>query len=154
MVCEFQKLIYPPSAGMVEVGSYMVALYRPCEKVMDSSGRAVREIKAVGYCLPVAANLRYDMKGHWSSNPSHGIQFEVEKYDEVIVPSKKGIVAYLSSGQIKGIGPVMAERVFDAFGMETLDILDQKPERLLEIRGISSTKLEKITQFHKLTLFV
>ena len=61
MVCEFQKLIYPPSAGMVEVGSYMVALYRPCEKVMDSSGRAVREIKAVGYCLPVAANLRYDM---------------------------------------------------------------------------------------------
>ncbi len=43
MICEFQKLIYPPSAGMVEVGSYMVALYRPCEKVLDSSGRAVRE---------------------------------------------------------------------------------------------------------------
>ncbi len=146
MVCEFQKLIYPPSASMIEVGSYMVALYRPCEKVMDSSGRAVREIKAVGYCLPVAANLRYDMKGHWSSNPSHGTQFEVEQYDEVIVPSKEGIVAYLSSGQIKGIGLVMAKRIFDAFGMETLGILDKEPERLLEIRGISSTKLEKITQ--------
>lgn len=146
MVCEFQKLIYPSSVSMVEVGSYMVALYRPCEKVVDSSGRAVREIKAVGYCLPVATNLRYDMKGHWSSNPSYGTQFEVEKYDEVIVPSKEGIVAYLSSGQIKGIGPVMAERVFDAFGMDTLSILDKEPERLLEIRGISSTKLEKITQ--------
>ena len=146
MVCEFQKLIYPSSVSMVEVGSYMVALYRPCEKVVDSSGKAVREVKAVGYCLPVAANLRYDMKGHWSSNPSHGIQFEVEKYDEVIVPSREGIVAYLSSGQIKGIGPVMAERVFDAFGMDTLSILDKEPERLLEIRGISSTKLEKITQ--------
>ena len=146
MVCEFQKLIYPPSVSMVEVGSYMVALYRPCEKVVDTSGKVVRKIKAVGYCLPVAANLRYDMKGHWSSNPSHGIQFEVERYDEVIVPSKEGIVAYLSSGQIKGIGPVMAERIFDAFGMDTLSILDQEPERLLEIRGISSAKLEKITQ--------
>lgn len=146
MVCEFQKLIYPPSAGMVETGSYMVALYRPCEKIMDSAGNAVREVKAVGYCLPVAANLRYDMKGHWSSNPGHGIQFEVEKYEEIIVPSKEGIVAYLSSGQIKGIGPVMAERVFDAFGMDTLAILDKEPERLLEIRGISSAKLERITQ--------
>ncbi len=146
MVCEFQKLIYPSSASMVEVGSYMVALYRPCEKVMDSAGNAVREVKAVGYCLPVAANLRYDIKGHWSSNPSHGLQFEVEKYEEVIVPSKEGIVAYLSSGQIKGIGPVMAERVFDAFGMDTLSILDKEPERLLEIRGISGAKLERITQ--------
>lgn len=146
MVCEFQKLIYPSSASMAEVGSYMVALYRPCEKVVDTSGKAVREVKAVGYCLPVAANLRYDMKGHWSNNPSHGLQFEVEKYDEVIVPSKEGIVAYLSSGQIKGIGPVMAERIFDTFGMKTLDVLDKEPERLVEIRGISSTKLEKITQ--------
>lgn len=146
MVCEFQKLIYPSSASMVEVGSYMVALYRPCEKVVDTSGKAVREVKAVGYCLPVTANLRYDMKGHWSNNPSHGLQFEVEKYDEVIVPSKEGIVAYLSSGQIKGIGPVMAERIFDTFGMKTLDVLDKEPERLVEIRGISSTKLEKITQ--------
>lgn len=145
MVCEFQKLIYPPSASMAEVGSYMVALYRLCEKVMDLSGNTVREIKAVGYCLPVAANLRYDMKGHWSSS-SHGIQFEVEKYDEVIVTSKEGIVTYLSSGQIKGIGPVMAERVFDTFGMDTLAILDKEPERLLEIRGISRAKLEKIMQ--------
>lgn len=146
MVCEFQKLIYPSSASMAEAGSYMVALYRPCEKVVDTSGKAVREVKAVGYCLPVAANLRYDMKGHWSNNPSHGLQFEVEKYDEVIVPSKEGIVAYLSSRQIKGIGPVMAERIFDTFGMKTLDVLDKEPERLVEIRGISSTKLEKITQ--------
>lgn len=146
MVCEFQKLIYPSSVSMAEVGSYMVALYCPCEKVVDTSGKAVREVKAVGYCLPVAANLRYDMKGHWSNNPSHGLQFEVEKYDEVIVPSKEGIVAYLSSGQIKGIGPVMAERIFDTFGMKTLDVLDKEPERLVEIRGISSTKLEKITQ--------
>lgn len=146
MVCEFQKLIYPSSASMAEAGSYMVALYRPCEKVVDTSGKAVREVKAVGYCLPVAANLRYDMKGHWSNNPSHGLQFEVEKYDEVIVPSKEGIIAYLSSGQIKGIGPVMAERIFDTFGMKTLDVLDKEPERLVEIRGINRAKLEKITQ--------
>lgn len=144
MICEFQKLIYPPSADGLKAGSYMVALYIPCEQVVDASGRAVKQVKAVGYCLPMAKNLRFDMQGHWSNNPNHGIQFEVEKYDEVIVPSKEGIIAYLSSGQIKGIGPVMAERIFESFGMETLDILDTEPERLLEIRGISSSKLKKI----------
>lgn len=144
MLCQFEKLIYPSNIAAVGINSYMIALYRQCEKILDTSGNRVTQVKAVGYCLPTADNLRYEIQGHWSKNPKHGVQYEVESYEEVIVPSKEGIIAYLSSGQIKGIGPKMAERIFDAFGLNTLNVLDHEPEKLLTISGISKTKLKKI----------
>lgn len=144
MLCQFEKLIYPSNIAAVGINSYMIALYRPCEKILDTSGNRVTQVKAVCYCLPTADNLRYEIQGHWSKNPKHGVQYEVESYEEVIVPSKEGIIAYLSSGQIKGIGPKMAERIFDAFGLNTLNVLDHEPEKLLTISGISKTKLKKI----------
>lgn len=143
MLCQFERLIYPNSRGL-DAGSYMIALYRPCENIRDSAGKEVTQVKAVGYCLPVSEHLHYEMQGHWSRNPKHGVQFEVESYEEVIAPTKEGIIAYLSSGQIKGIGPKIAERIFDAFGLDALNVLDREPERLLTISGISEGKLKKI----------
>ena len=144
MLCQFEKLIYPSNIAAVGINSYMIALYRPCEKILDTSGNRVTQVKAVGYCLPTADNLRYEIQGHWSKNPKHGVQYEVESYEEVIVPSKEGIIGYLSSGQIKAIGHKLAERIFDAFGLNTLNVLDHEPEKLLTISGISKTKLKKI----------
>lgn len=144
MLCQFERLIYPQNATSLDAGSFMIAVYRPCEKIKDSAGNTVTQVKAVGYCLPTAEKLRYELQGHWSKNPKHGVQFEVETYDEVVVPTREGIIAYLSSGQIKGVGPKMAERIFDAFGLHALDVLDKEPERLLSISGISETKLKKI----------
>ena len=122
----------------------MIAMDRTCEKVQDFVGDDVTQIKAVGYCLPTANNLRYQLNGHWSKNPKHGVQFEVESYNEVISPPKEGIIAYLSSGQIKGIGPKIAERIFEEFGVHLLEVLDNEPNRPLPIPGISKTKLQKI----------
>lgn len=144
MICQFEKIIYPPDITKVDANSYMIAIYRPCEKIRDATGNTVTQVKAVGYCLPLGKKLRYDMQGHWNKNPKHGLQFEVESYNEVIVPTKEGIVAYLASGQIKGIGPKLAERIYQAFGTQTLEILDKDPEQLLSISGISEGKLEKI----------
>ena len=144
MLCQFERLIYPQNATSLDAGSFMIAVYRPCEKIKDSAGNTVTQVKAVGYCLPTAEKLRYELQGHWSKNPKHGVQFEVETYDEVVVPTREGIIAYLSSGQIKGVGPKMAERIFDAFGLHALDVLDKEPERLLSISGISEAKLKKI----------
>ena len=144
MLCQFERLIYPQNVSSIDAGSFMIAVYRPCENIRDSAGNMVTQVKAVGYCLPIADNLRYELQGHWSKNPKHGVQFEVENYDEVITPTKEGIVAYLSSGQIKGIGPKMAEKIYDAFGLTALDVLDKEPERLLSISGISTAKLKKI----------
>src|SRR5699024_6845951 len=104
------------------------------------------EVKAVGYCLPTGERQRFDLRGHWSRDSKYGVQFEVEDYQQVIVPTKEGILAYLSSGQIKGIGPKTAEKIFQAFGTDTLRILDEEPERLLSIPGISEGKLKKIQE--------
>ena len=146
MLCQFERLIYPSDVAQLLPGSYMVAAYKPCEKVMDGSGNVVSQVKAVGYCLPIAVKLRYDMKGHWSKSSKHGVQFEVETYDEVVIPSKDGIIAYLCSGQIKGVGPKIAERIYAVFGDTTLDVLDTDPEKLLTVSGISQNKLKKICE--------
>lgn len=144
MLCQFSRLVYPQSIAMITSGCYMVAIYTPCEKVLDSKGNTVNQIKAVGYALPISEHIRYEMRGQWSKNSKHGLQFEVETYDEVIKPTKEGIIGYLSSGQIKGIGPKLAERIYSAFGNETLNVLDNSPEKLTSISGISQTKLKKI----------
>ena len=144
MLCQFEKLLYPKDTHAASAGSYMVAVYRPCEIVRDSSGSILPQFKAVGYFLPVSNHLRYDMKGHWSRNAKHGTQFEVDSYDEVIIPSREGIIGYLSSGQIKGIGPRIAEKIYDAYGNLALEVLDKEPDKLLGIPGISQTRLTKI----------
>lgn len=144
MLCQFSRLVYPQSIAMITSGCYMVAIYTPCEKVLDSKGNTVNQIKAVGYALPISEHIRYEMRGQWSKNSKHGLQFEVETYDEVIKPTKEGIIGYLSTGQIKGIGPKLAERIYSAFGNETLNVLDNSPEKLTSISGISQTKLKKI----------
>ncbi len=146
MLCQFERPVYPKDITGLGADSYMVMLYRPCEKLVDSSGNVVTQVKAVGYGLPVSKNLRYEMRGHWSKNGKHGVQFEVDGYEEVIVPTREGVIAYLSSGQIKGIGVKTAERIFAAFGLESLEVLDREPERLLSIPGISKGKLEKICE--------
>ncbi len=146
MVCQFEKLVYPKDVAALDMASYMIALYRPCETVRDGSGNPVRQIKAVGHGLPIASGIRYDFQGHWSKNAKHGVQFEVENFDEVIAHTRDGIVSYLSCGQIKGIGPKLAEKIYEEFGSATLDVLDKEPEKLLVIPGISEKKLESICE--------
>lgn len=145
MLCQFERLLYPQNAQEAGNNRYMVAIYHPCENLRDSGGNLVTSVKAVGYCLPTANNIRFDLQGRWTKNPKHGIQFEVETYEEVIIPTRQGVIAYLSSGQIKGIGPKTAEKIYDTFGNMALEVLDKTPDRLLEISGISEAKLKKIT---------
>ena len=83
MVCQFERLLFPPSTEKVDVGSYMVAVYRPCEKLPDSLGNGMQRVTAVGYGLPTASRIRYDMQGQWCKNAKHGVQFKVENYSEV-----------------------------------------------------------------------
>lgn len=146
MVCEFQKLIYPSTRVGLDAGSYMIAVYTPCEKIRDRQGRLLGSIKAVGYGLPLSANLRYKMQGRWNEEPKHGLQFEVDTYEEIVSPTKEGIIAYLTSGQINGVGKTIAERIYEKFGDKTLDILDREPKRLLDVDGVGRIKLEMIME--------
>ena len=99
MLCQFDKLLYPRTADATTV-DYMIAIYRPLEIIRDSDGDMLSEIKAVGYCLPIAEKIRYRLNGHWAKHPRHGLQCEVEGYEEVISHTKAGIIGYLASGQI------------------------------------------------------
>lgn len=82
--------------------------------------------------------------GEWKHHLIHGHQFIVSRC-QIEAPSDViGIKKYLGSGLIKGIGPAYAGRIVDKFGADTLNIIDQNPERLLEIGGLGKKRLEKI----------
>lgn len=72
------------------------------------------------------------------------MQLQVEQWHEIVPRTKGGVEGYLASGLIKGIGPATAAQIVSRFGVETLDILQNHPERLLEIKGITEGKLEDI----------
>ena len=143
MLCTFERVIFPRDATASSTG-FMIAIYKPCGVLRDAAGNILTQFKAVGYCLPTSDKVQYNMTGKWSKSQKHGIQFEVERYEEVITPTREGIIAYLASGQIRGIGKKTAERIYDTFGQETLQVLDQEPKKLLTVRGISEKKLQKI----------
>lgn len=104
--------------------------------MLDGQGQKIASFKAVGYYLPLSEQVTVDMTGHWRKDAKYGLQFEMESYEEVVESRKKGLVAYLSSGLIRGIGPKLAGRIYDAFGDDALRILDQDPERIREVPGV------------------
>ena len=121
----------------------MIALFRPNEKVLDAQGNRLNSIKVVGHFLPTVAGVKVDMAGHWKKDARYGLQFEMESYEEIVGSDKRSIVAYLSSGMIPGIGSVLAERIYNTFGAQTLEVLDQDPSRVSEVLGISKKKCEQ-----------
>lgn len=140
MKCKFFKLIYPKKAEDAQNGSYTVALFSPCETVLDGQGNKLHSITVVGFYLPIVERVKVDMTGRWKKDAKYGLQFEMESYEEVIAPGKNGIVAYLSSGLIRGIGKKLAERIYNTFGDDTLKVLDNDPDRIREVPGISGKR--------------
>ena len=86
------------------------------------------------------------LTGSWSTHPQYGRQFAVERFEQHMPASLTGIKRYLESKQIKGVGPVLAGKLLAAYGDKVLEILDEAPERLLTVKGITPKVLEKITE--------
>ena len=85
-----------------------------------------------------------EAKGKWLVHPQYGRQFQVEKYQVKAPSDLKGIQKYLESGLIKGIGPVYAKKIIEVFGLETLEMIDQRPELLANVPGIGKKRIEQI----------
>lgn len=85
-------------------------------------------------------------KGTWKNDRQYGFQFLVTSYEVERPSSEEGLKKYLSSGLIKGIGPVFAERIVDYLGAKTLEVIDENPDALLEIEGIGGVRLTRIKQ--------
>jgi exodeoxyribonuclease V alpha subunit len=84
------------------------------------------------------------MQGEWISHPRFGDQFKVVQYRTAVPATVYGIRKYLGSGLIKGIGPVMAKRIVNRFGEDTLTVIEKEIERLGEVGGIGTKRLEMI----------
>jgi exodeoxyribonuclease V alpha subunit len=107
------------------------------------TGRGGDLVTVVGALLGAQPGESLRMRGRWGSHPQYGKQFHVEDYTTVLPATVQGIRRYLGSGLIKGIGPVLADRIVTHFGVDALDVIEQQPERLIEVPklGPKRTKL-------------
>jgi len=103
------------------------------------------QVTAVGNLLGVQPGESLRLSGRWATDKRYGEQFKVESYVTVKPATLVGIEKYLGSGLVRGVGKVMAERLVGHFGMETLEVIDQKPARLTEVEGIGPVRSERIT---------
>ncbi|MEU5773540.1 ATP-dependent RecD-like DNA helicase [Streptomyces venezuelae] len=101
-------------------------------------------LTVVGALLGAQAGESLRMHGRWGSHPQYGKQFTVENYTTVLPATIQGIRRYLGSGLIKGIGPVMADRITTHFGVDTLDIIETAPKRLVEVPGLGPKRTKMI----------
>ena len=101
-----------------------------------SLGQTHNPVTIIGHMAGISPGQSLKIEGHWQTHPKYGQQFKVQSYDVTIPATVDGIRKYLESGAIKGIGPSMADRLVNAFGAETFEVIEKNPERLTEIEGI------------------
>ncbi len=106
-------------------------------------------VTIVGNAFELQCGESLEITGKWVLNKNYGQQFEIESIRTVEPATITGIRNYLGSGLIKGIGPVMAERIVSHFKLETLKILDEEPKRLKEIGGIGRKRINLILESWK-----
>jgi exodeoxyribonuclease V alpha subunit len=103
-------------------------------------------VTIVGKLLGVQVGESLELEGRWVDHPEHGRQFMVERYRTVLPATVEGIRRYLGSGLIKGVGPVTARRITETFGTYTLHVIDNEPQRLVEVRGLGARRAARIQQ--------
>lgn len=162
MRCKYIRKIFQN-----EENGYTVALFSTLDHEVPLSARdkfwadkKIIAFTAKGYDLPLTDEIEIEMEGEWETN-SHGTQYKVETFLEVVPRTREGILGYLSCGSLKGIGPKTAERIVNRFGLDTLEVMEKYPQELLKIQGISQKKLDRIVDsfgknkvFRKLMTFL
>ena len=144
MLCKFERSIFQSANG------YCVFGYNTRDESVPVAARSTQyhrdkkiHITAVGYNLPATDAIDVDLQGKWQPS-KYGMQLIVDSFEQMLPQDTNGIVAYLSSGLIKGIGPETAKAIVARFGSNTLSVMENDPEQLLAVKGIARTKLKKI----------
>ena len=101
-------------------------------------------VTVVGPLLGAQVGESLRLTGRWGSHPKYGRQFQVHSYVTVLPATIQGIRRYLGSGMIRGIGPVMAERMVAHFGTGILEVIEHEPGRLTEVHGLGPKRTQKI----------
>jgi exodeoxyribonuclease V alpha subunit len=103
-------------------------------------------LTVVGPLLGAQVGESLRLSGRWTSHPRYGRQFEVRSYSTVLPATIQGIQRYLGSGLIKGIGPVMAERMVAHFGTDVLRVIEEEPERLIDVPGVGPKRTRLVAE--------
>lgn len=126
-----------------EDNHYTVARFRT-----NDNGRLFRDdlTTIVGMLPGIHVGELLSVEGEWEKDPKYGPQLHVTTFVQRLPASIEGITRYLSSGLIKGIGPKKAKSIVEHFGEQTLAIIEQQPERLSEVKGVSAKDREQIAK--------
>ncbi len=115
----------------------------------------------VGEMLSINPGETVVLEGEWTTHKQYGVQFKIESYQTVYPSTVEGMRRYLGSGLIKGIGPVTAKRIVNHFGKESLDVIENNPERLVDVEGLGSKRAKWIIdawedqrEIHNVMLFL
>jgi exodeoxyribonuclease V alpha subunit len=120
---------------------YIIAKLKP--------GNTDNLVTIVGFMGGVSPGEVLKIMGEWETHTKYGQQFRIKSYDVTLPASVEGIRNYLKSGIIRGIGPMMAGRMVKRFGADTLNVIENYPEKLLEVEGIGKTKADSISNAWK-----
>ncbi|UGQ10331.1 ATP-dependent RecD-like DNA helicase [Yinghuangia sp. ASG 101] len=101
-------------------------------------------LTVVGPLLGAQPGESLRLWGRWGSHPQYGKQFLVDAYETVLPATVQGIRRYLGSGLIKGIGPKIADRIVEHFGVASLDVIEEDVRRLIEVPGLGPKRRDLI----------
>ena len=151
MLCRFDRAIFQSDNG------YCVFSYSTQDESVPKEARKNTffsddkiHFTAVGYHLVSTNVVEVELDGTWEQS-KHGLQLSVTTCKQIVPTDQAGVLAYLSSGIIKGVGPEIAKAIVAKFGDKTMEVLDQNPQQLLSIRGIARTKLKTIVASYEET---
>ena len=151
MLCRFDRAIFQSDNG------YCVFSYSTQDESVPKEARKNSffnddkiHFTAVGYHLVSTNVVEVELDGTWEQS-KHGLQLSVATCKQIVPTDQAGVLAYLSSGIIKGVGPEIAKAIVAKFGDKTMEVLDQNPQQLLSIRGIARTKLKTIVASYEET---
>ena len=102
------------------------------------------EVTCVGMCKGLGQGENITAEGEYIEHPVYGRQFKIQNYETVTPTDRVGMERYLGSGAIRGVGEALAARIVKKFGDDTFRIIEEEPERLAEVKGISERKAQEI----------
>ena len=146
LLCTFEKMIFENNNT-----GYCVAAFKTDDEASVPKEARSKNIfpdkkthfTAVGYGIPATDSIELELEGKWQTT-KYGVQLLIEHFAEIIPPSIEGIIGYLSSGLIRGVSEITAKKITDKFGLDTLSIIENSPDRLSEVKGLSDKKISKI----------
>lgn len=129
-----------------EESGYTVLRLKPDTRGMLPYAYGEQLVTVVGNLPELNPGEWLRLTGQWLNHPKHGRQFQVELCEQSLPATAEGIKRYLGSGMVRGIGRVMAERIVQRFGAETLEVIDEHPEKLQEVLGVGRKRVDSINR--------